>query len=34
MFVLLIPKEGEAKNLIDFRRISLVGGLCEWLTKS
>ena len=30
---MLIPKKGGAKELKDFRLISLVGGLYKWLDK-
>ena len=30
---MLIPKKGRAEDLKDFRPVSLVGGLFEWLVK-
>ena len=32
-FLVLIPKKRDAKDLRDFRPISLVGGLYKWLAK-
>ena len=32
-FLILIPKKVGAKDLRDFRPISLMGGLYKWLTK-
>ena len=32
-FLVLIPKKGEAKDLRDFKSISLVEGLYKWLAK-
>ena len=32
-FLVLIPKKGGAKDLVDFRPISLLGGLCKLLAK-
>ena len=32
-FLVLTPKKGGAEDLMDFRPISLVGGLYKWLTK-
>ena len=33
IFLILIPKKVGAKDLRDFRPISLMGGLYKWLTK-